>query len=154
MALRVVLASAMESEEPTIRNSNLLPVKAKGEVRLRSVASFLMTGTVDTPVVQLAGGQQLDGVGVGDDLADHVVQLVAQEDGDDGGRRLLGTQAVLVAGVGGGAAQQVGVLIHRLHDAGEDQQELEIFVGGIAGIQQILAVVGAQWTSCCACPSR
>ena len=50
MAFRVVLASAMESEEPTMRNSNLLPVKAKGEVRLRSVASFLMTGTVDTPV--------------------------------------------------------------------------------------------------------
>ena len=53
MAFRVMLASAMESEGPTIRNSNLLPVKAKGEVRFRSVASFLMTGTVDTPVSSL-----------------------------------------------------------------------------------------------------
>ena len=49
MALRVTLASAMESEEPTMRNSNLLPVKAKGVVRLRSVPSRLRTGTVDTP---------------------------------------------------------------------------------------------------------
>ena len=49
MAFRVVLASAMESEEPTMRNSNLLPVKAKGEVRFRSVASFLIRGTVGTP---------------------------------------------------------------------------------------------------------
>ena len=32
-----MLAQAMELEEPSIRNSNLLPVKAKGEVRLRSV---------------------------------------------------------------------------------------------------------------------
>ena len=32
-----------------MRNSNLLPVKAKGEVRLRSPASRRMTGSVDTP---------------------------------------------------------------------------------------------------------
>ena len=40
----------MESLEPTIRNSNLLPVKAKGEVRFRSVASFIKSGNVFTPV--------------------------------------------------------------------------------------------------------
>ena len=42
-------STAVESEEPTMRNSNLLPVKAKGEVRFRSVASFLIRGTVGTP---------------------------------------------------------------------------------------------------------
>ena len=36
-----MFGDAMESEEPTIRNSNLLPVNANGEVRLRSVASFM-----------------------------------------------------------------------------------------------------------------
>ena len=50
MAFKVVFGSAMESEEPTIRNSNLLPVKAKGDVRLRSVASFSKSGRVETPV--------------------------------------------------------------------------------------------------------
>ena len=49
MAFRATLASAMESEEPTMRNSNLLPVKAKGEVRFRSVPSLSRTGIVDTP---------------------------------------------------------------------------------------------------------
>ena len=41
---------AMESWEPTIRNSNLLPVNANGDVRLRSVASFMKSGSVLTPV--------------------------------------------------------------------------------------------------------
>ena len=49
----------MESEEPTMRNSNLLPVKAKGEVRLRSVASFWMTGMVDTPESRLPEASSL-----------------------------------------------------------------------------------------------
>ena len=53
MAFRVVLAAAMESLEPTMRNSNLLPVKAKGEVRFRSVASLVSTGTVETPEFRL-----------------------------------------------------------------------------------------------------
>ena len=34
-----IWGGAMESEEPTIRNSNLFPVKAKGDVLFRSVAS-------------------------------------------------------------------------------------------------------------------
>ena len=55
----MVLASAMESEEPTMRNSNLLPVKAKGVVRLRSVASLFSTGTVDTPESSLPEANSL-----------------------------------------------------------------------------------------------
>ena len=40
----------MENVEPSIRNSNLLPVKAKGEVRFLSVASLFRSGRVFTPV--------------------------------------------------------------------------------------------------------
>ena len=93
--------------------------------------------------VQLAGGQQLNGVRVGDDLLHYALQLVAQKDGDDGGGSLLAAQTVLVAHTGGGLAQQVGVDVHGLHDAGEDQQELEVLVGGVAGVQQVLAGIGA-----------
>ena len=50
IAFRIVVEPATESAEPTIRNSNLFPVKANGEVRLRSVASFAISGSVDTPV--------------------------------------------------------------------------------------------------------
>ena len=46
MVFNTTLAEEMESEEPTIRNSNLLPVKAKGEVRFRSVASLSKSGSV------------------------------------------------------------------------------------------------------------
>ena len=42
-----------------------------------------------------------------------VFELLAEEDGDDGRRRLVGAQAVIVAGVGHGGAEQVGVLVHR-----------------------------------------
>ena len=44
-----MLAQAMELEEPSIRNSNLLPVKAKGEVRFRSVVSRANRGRTSTP---------------------------------------------------------------------------------------------------------
>ena len=56
MVLSTVVAVATESEEPTMRNSNLLPVKAKGEVRLRSVASRRSSGTVEDPVTGTACG--------------------------------------------------------------------------------------------------
>ena len=46
MVLRTVLAQEMLCEEPGIRNSNLLPVKAKGEVLLRSVESLGSFGSV------------------------------------------------------------------------------------------------------------
>ena len=41
---------AIEKLEPRLRNSNLLPVKAKGEVRLRSVVSRLKRGVTFTPM--------------------------------------------------------------------------------------------------------
>ena len=47
--LRTVWGQYMGAEEPTARNSNLLPVNANGEVRLRSVASFGSTGSEVTP---------------------------------------------------------------------------------------------------------
>ena len=45
----MMLAQAMESLEPTMRNSNLLPVKAKGLVRFRSVVSLVKRGRLSTP---------------------------------------------------------------------------------------------------------
>ena len=43
----------MESEEPSIRNSNLFPVKAKGEVLFLSVSSCRTLGSALTPIVRL-----------------------------------------------------------------------------------------------------
>ena len=49
MVLSTMQTPAQFWLEPGARNSNLLPVKAKGEVRLRSVASRGRGGRVSTP---------------------------------------------------------------------------------------------------------
>ena len=46
---RMVFASERFTAEPGMRNSNLLPVKANGLVRLRSVLSFRKFGSTATP---------------------------------------------------------------------------------------------------------
>ena len=45
----MMFAQAMLSAEPTILNSNLLPVKANGEVLFRSVVSLVNGGRTLTP---------------------------------------------------------------------------------------------------------
>ena len=78
-----------------------------------------------------------------DDLIDQVLQLRAQENGNDGGRGLLCAQAVLVAHVGGGLAEQVGVVVDGGDDAGEDQHKLQIIFGVIAGLEEVFTQIGA-----------
>ena len=50
-ALRVIIAEAQLVSEPTARNSKRLPVKAKGEVRLRSVLSISNSGIEGIPCI-------------------------------------------------------------------------------------------------------
>ncbi len=93
-----VFAVAMQSDEPTMRNSNLLPVKANGEVRLRSVASLLRTGSVETPVdPSWPPALQPAAVPVLHDLLHNILELIAEEDGDNGGRRLVRAEAVVIS---------------------------------------------------------
>ena len=51
MVFSATFGPAIDWAEPTILNSNLLPVKAKGEVLFRSVLSLGMTGRVSTPTL-------------------------------------------------------------------------------------------------------
>ena len=44
MVFKIVIGNAQLAVEPTARNSNLFPVKAKGEVLLRSVLSIINSG--------------------------------------------------------------------------------------------------------------
>jgi len=50
VVFRVMFGPEMDWEEPSIRNSNLLPVKAMGEVRFRSVLSWGIAGRESTPI--------------------------------------------------------------------------------------------------------
>ena len=71
-------------------------------------------------------------------------QLVAEEDGDDGGRGLVAAQTVIVARVGHAAAQHLLILVHALDERRQKQQELGILAGSAAGLQQVLTGVGLQ----------
>ena len=87
----------MFCDEPTARNSNLLPVNANGLVRLRSPASrgsFGSTRGADVERAALLGGLG----GSLFDLLEDVLQLIAEEDRDDRRRRLVGAEPVIVAG--------------------------------------------------------
>ena len=75
-----------------------------------------------------------------DDGLDDAVELVAQEDGDDCGRCLVGAQTVVVTGRGNADAQHLLVIVHSGDDAGEEDEELQVLLGGVAGIEQVLAV--------------
>ena len=83
---------------------------------------------------QLHGGLAGGGLGTaGLDLLHDVGQLVAEEDGDDGGRGLLGTEAVVVTGLGDGSAQQVRMQIDGADDTGQEGEEDEVAVRRLAG---------------------
>ena len=59
IVLSTVLGSAIDCVEPTIRNSNLLPVNANGDVLLRSVASFWKCGRECTPEMYSSPSKEL-----------------------------------------------------------------------------------------------
>ena len=54
MVFNTTFGCAMDALEPTIRNSNLFPVNANGEVLFLSVASFMKSGNVATPVFSIS----------------------------------------------------------------------------------------------------
>ena len=81
------------------------------------------------------GGSRLDGL-------HHGVQLVAEEDGEDGGRRLVRAEAMVVAGAGGGRAQEVGVQVDRADDGQQHGEEDRVLLRVRARLQQVAPAVG------------
>ena len=69
------------------------------------------------------------------DLLEDVAQLLAEEDRDDGGRGLVGTQAVVVAGMGNHGSQQRRVLVHGPDHRGTEDEELHVGVRRAARVQ-------------------
>ncbi len=67
---------------------------------------------------------------------------VAQEDGDDRGRRLVRAEAVVVTGGGDGCPQQVGVVVDRGDEEREEDQELQVVLGVVARLEEVLVVSG------------
>jgi hypothetical protein len=123
-----------EALEPTIRNSNLCPVAIAAVQRQRR-----QRGRAEAEEAVAGVGRRL---AAGDRLED-ALQLAAQEDRDDRRRRLVGPEPVVLADVGDRRAQQRLVLVDGLQDGGAEEQELEVVAGRVAGLEQVLADVGA-----------
>ena len=88
---------AIESLEPTIRNSNLLPVNANGDVLLRSVASFARSGSVLTPVSSLPPFRLCVASPVLISCANYIFQLLAKENRNNCRRCLVCSQSVIIS---------------------------------------------------------
>ena len=67
----------------------------------------------------------------------HPGEFCAQEDADDGRRRFVGSQTVIVACAGHGATQHVLIFIDTFDDGRQEQQELVVVIRVAAGIQQV-----------------
>lgn len=67
----------------------------------------------------------------------HPGEFCTQEDADDGRRRFVGSQTVIVACAGHGTTQHVLIFIDTFDDGRQEQQELVIMIRVTAGIQQV-----------------
>ncbi len=128
--------------DDTARNSNLLPVKANGDVRLRSPASRGSLGSTDTPMSR-SPPALVDRAPSRFDLLEDVGQHVAEEDRQDRRRRFVGAEPMIVAGAGDAHAQQALPRVHRADDGHAEEQELHVRVRRVAGVQQVVAEVVA-----------
>ena len=117
-------------------------MKAKGEVRLRSVVVAADARQGGQAHLQIGLFRLIDLL-VGDGLH-HGGQFVAEEHGNDGRRRFAGAEAMVVARRGGGDAQKVLMLVHGVHHRGEEEQKLHVLRRGLARLEQVHARVRGQ----------
>jgi hypothetical protein len=73
-------------------------------------------------------------------LVDDVLELIAQVDGKDGRRRLVGAQPVIVAGEGHRGPDGVGVGVYGPEGGRDHEKELGVLVGGVAGREPVAPV--------------
>ncbi len=81
----------------------------------------------------VGGGGALSGGDLLDDLGEHV----AHKNGNDSGRRFVGTEPMLVAGGGDAGAEQARVLMDPLEHGGEEGEEANVLVGRLSRLEKI-----------------
>ena len=82
----------------------------------------------------------VDGSLAVDDLLDNLGKLVAQEDGHNRRRSLVGAQTMIVAGRGNGGTQELLIVIDGLDHRGEEDDELQVVERGVARVEQVLGL--------------
>ena len=78
------------------------------------------------------------------DGADDLGKAVPEVHGQNGGRRFVGSQTVIVAGPDDPEAQVDAMPVHGTQDGGEKDEELGVPNRGFAGVQQVVPVGIAQ----------
>ena len=68
---------------------------------------------------------------------DDLGELIAQEDGHDRRRRLVGAQTVVVAAARDAGAQEILVLVDGLDDRSKEHHELQVLERGVAGVEEV-----------------
>ena len=79
-----------------------------------------------------------------DQLLHNILQLFPEENRNNGRRSLVCPQPVVIAHIGSALPEQVRMGVHRLHNAGQHQQKLDVRIGRVAGIQQVHAIICVQ----------
>ena len=72
----------------------------------------------------------------------HFRKLFAKEDGDDGGRRFMRAEAVVVVRRSGRGAQEIAMDVHGADDGCEKRQENSVFLWCLAWIEKVFRAVG------------
>ena len=76
-----------------------------------------------------------------DQLRQHILQLLSQKDGDDGRRRLICAETVIISNIRRRFPEQIRMYVNGFEHTGQHQKELEVFMRRYAGFQKINPVV-------------
>ena len=129
--------------DETARNSNLLPVNANGLVRLRSPASRGSFGRTPTPVSRMPPDFVVLALPAFSICSKMSVSMVAEEDRDDGRRRFVRTEAVVVSSARDRVAEQALELVDGAEYRGAEHEELDVVVRRVTRGQEVVAEVVA-----------
>ncbi len=113
--------------------------KGRGPVPVGHIRIEIRQGVhTGLQVLSLLGVHRVAGT---DELLHHILQLCADEAGQDGGRCLVRTETVVIAHIGRRKPQKICMPVHRRQYAGQHQKELDVLMGRVTRVQEVDAVI-------------
>ena len=77
-----------------------------------------------------------------DDALNKSSEIVAEIHRNNCGRRFVRAESVVVARGSYSDTEQILILVNRLYDSREEELELQVILGVLAGVEKVLARVG------------
>ncbi len=138
---------ATDAAEPSIRNSNLFPVNANGEVRFLSVVSFMKCGSTFAPI-SICTHVCCSEEGIIFNGFQYICQLISKEDGYDCWRCFVTAKTVIVSSACNRYTEKIRIIVNGFDDSHQEYQELCILCRCFPD-QEGLHLCLCSWTSCC-----